>query len=72
MSRTPEGLLKDYNSKLARYHRMCKWCATASHEEQLQQEAHIQQVIKDCADALNLIREFREVSSDEVQKGFKI
>lgn len=49
----PESLLQDYKNKLARYHRMREWCTTASHEEQLRQEANIIQAIQDCSDALN-------------------
>lgn len=72
MSRTLEGLLRDYNSKLARYRRMCQWCEKASLDEQLQQETHIQQVIDDCNQVLNEIRRYREVTDDEVLQGFDL
>lgn len=68
----PDGLLRTYNDKLARYLRMCKWCETASHAEQLQQETHIQQVIDDCNQVLNEIRRYREVTDDEVLQGFDL
>lgn len=65
-------LLRIYNDRLARYQRMTKWCETASQDEQLQQEAHIQQVIDDCNNVLNEIRRFREVTDDEVLQGFEL
>lgn len=68
----PDGLLRTYNDKLARYRRMCKWCEKASLDEQLQQEAHIQQVIDDCNQVLNEIRRYREVTDDEVLQGFDL
>lgn len=65
-------LLRIYNDRLARYQRMTKWCETASQDEQLRQATHIQQVIDDCNNVLDEIRQFREVADDEIRDGFTI
>lgn len=65
-------LLSIYNDRLARYQRMTKWCDTASQDEQLQQAAHIQQVIDACNNVLNEIKRYREVTADEIRDGFSI
>lgn len=62
--------MRNYNSKLARYQKMSKWCETASIEEQLALEQHIVAVINDCNDALNKITQ--EVSQREILYGFEV
>lgn len=65
-----EQLMKNYNSKLARYQKMSKWYETASIAEQLALERNIVGVINDCNDALNKITQ--EVSQQEILYGFEV
>ena len=65
-------LMAEYNKKLARYYKMADWEQNASYADQLKLEQHIRQVIDDCSQALNKVREQRPVTTDEVLKGFII
>ena len=70
MSKTLDGLLKDYNAKLARYNRMCKWLETASDEDKKKQEKNILAVIRDCSQLIVEIERYRPMTLEEVQQGF--
>lgn len=61
-----------YNKSLARLRKMEQWEKTASHEEQLRFQGNVNQVVDDCSKALNAIRAYREVTTDEVLNGFHI
>lgn len=70
MSKTLDGLYKDYNAKLARYHRMCAWLETACDEDKKKQEKNILAVIGDCSQLIVEIEKYRPVTLAEVQQGF--
>lgn len=70
MSTMPDALLRDYNAKLARYHRMCQWLETASDEEKKKQEKNILAVIRDCSHLIVEIEKYRPMTLEEVQQGF--
>lgn len=61
-----------YNQAIARFHKMEKWCETASIEDQEKNFKHIVDVINDCNRLLNEIKKHDQfVTDSEILHGFK-
>jgi len=68
-----ELLKKEYNIAIARFHKMEKWCDTATIEEQEKNFKHIVDVINNCNKLLNEIKKYDEfVTDNEILNGFKL
>lgn len=66
-------LLKmEFNQALKRFHKMERWCKTATIEEQRKYEPNILEVINKCNDTLNEIKKHIDVTREEILRGFKI
>lgn len=61
-----------YNAALKRYNDMEKWIKTATVEEQQKMATHIVEVINNCNDLINEIKERDLVAPGEILGGFKI
>lgn len=66
------SLKREYNVALARYHKMEKWCETASIEDQEKNYKHVVDVINNCNRLLNKIKTLDPLVTDsEILNGFK-
>ena len=67
------SLKKKYNQALKRYYKMVEWCETATINEQANHYNLIVEVINNCNNLLNEIKEIDKlVAPQEIVNGFKI